>query len=69
MASAAGMLPELSDIAVTVRTLLPEPGNEMDVATAIGLEWSLLAAVAAVQRTTFGDKNTKLAALGVAAVR
>ena len=67
--SAADKVPELSEIAVTLRTLLPEPGNEMDVATATSLESSLLAVVTAVQSTTFGDKNPKLAALGVAAIR
>ena len=55
VASAAGMLPELSDIAGTVRTFLPEGWNEMDVATAKGMESSLHEAVTAVQSMAFGD--------------
>ena len=68
VASAAGMLPGLSVLAGTVRHILPEGRNEMDVATAEGMELSLHDAVTAVQRTTFNDKNPKLAVLGVAAV-
>ena len=45
VASAADMLPELLDIAVTVRTLIPEGWNEMDVALDKGLELLLFAAV------------------------
>ena len=53
--SAAERLPELSDIAVTLCTLLPEPGKEMDDARATSLELSLLTAITAVRSTTFGD--------------
>ena len=68
VARAAGMVPAMSDIAVTLRDLLPKGWSEMDVVAANGLESSLLAAVTAMQSTTFGDKNPKLAALGVAAI-
>ena len=67
--SAAERLPELAQTAVTLRTLLPKPGKEMEANVAARLEASLLAAVTAVQRTSFGDKNPKLAALGVAVLR
>ena len=67
--SAAERLPELAQIAILLCTLLPELGKEMEANAAARLETLLLAAITAVQGTTFGDKNPKLAALGVAVLR
>ena len=69
VARADGMVPGLSVLAGTVRHILPEGRNEMDVAMAKGLESSLHDAIIAVRTTTIGDANPKLAALGVTAIR
>ena len=69
VARAAGMVPGLTLLAGTVRHILPEGRDEMDVAMAKGLEVSLHDAIIAVRKKTIGNTNPKLAALGVAALR
>ena len=69
VARAAGMVPGLTVLAGTVRHILPEGRDEMDVAMAEGTEASLHDAIIAVWNTTIGNTNPKLAALGVAALR
>ena len=69
VAKVAGKLPGLSVLAGTVRHILPEGRDEMDVAMAKGTEALLHDAIVAVRKTTIGNKNPKLAALGVAALK
>ena len=69
VARAAGMVPGLNVLASTVRHILPKGRDDMDVAIAKRTESSLRDAIIAVWKTTIGNKNPKLAALGVAALR